>query len=292
MEQQPPTTTILHQEELIYLLHLLKIPTLAGIAPHSTNGMNPYQFVALMNAAERSLRERDLLTTGAGGDCVIENELFDMLSFCARPDHVVLVSRNTLDANPRRAVYYLSKRLRIKHDVYAGEHRFVALTDETRVFDELFGMITAYEDVKDGIRGSAHYQVPITLLLALSRIRTTDELDHETLLRQLINEGLSETGAAHLVHLVRHEMIANTTITAEQRRTHGKSNGKSNGISRIQNGAPAPIFNLMQTIDAWWLAIPAAAPQTVSTTYTLTALGTDALYTRLNDLLQPFCHAC
>lgn len=120
------------------------------------------------------------------------------------------------------------------------------------------------------------------LLLALARIRTTDDLDLNTLIRQLVSEGLSEGGAIHLARLVRHEMIASITITAEKRRRYPKSN--------THVSAPAPIFNVMQTQDAWWLAIPAAEEHPHTHTYTLTAMSTGTLYARLNDLLMPPAH--
>jgi hypothetical protein len=274
-----PTTILLSQEELTYLLHLLKIPSLAGISPRSTNGMNAYQFHALMNAAGRSLRARQYLTISAGGDSVIASELFDTLRFCARPDYIILVSRQLLDAAPAQAVYYLSGRTRIKQYVNTGVHHFVTLPDDISVFDDLFGIITAHEDVVDGTRGCAEYHIPTALMLALTRIRSTDGLDHETLRRQLVNQGLSEASAAHLAHLVRYEMIANTTISAQPRRNHRKA--------KTPVRAPAPIFNLMQTEAAWWLASPITPEQDTPPHYTLTALDTPALYARLNGLLMP-----
>ena len=283
MDQQPPTPVSLSQEELIYLLHLLKIPALAGLSSTATNGMNAYQAVALMSAAERSLRARNLLTLRAGGESVIESAVFDMLSFCAHPDQTILVSRRKLASPPVRATYYLSNRERIKHAVDAGVHRFVTLPGNNSVFNDLFGLITAREDVTDGERGNAHYQVPTPLLLALSQLRSTDDLDYDTLLKQLISKGLSETGAKHLAHLVCNKMVANMTITTAQRRSPHKM--KTQPFTHI----PAPIFNLMQTDDAWWLAIPVepTLSHNTSHTCTLTALDTNALYTRLHRLLLP-----
>ncbi|MBN1563777.1 MAG: hypothetical protein JXA10_08055 [Anaerolineae bacterium] len=285
-----PTTLSLSQEELTYLLHLLKIPALVGLSPRSTNGMNPYHFHALMSAAERSLRARQWLTLGPGGDRVIDTELFDILRFCARPDYTILVARYLLDAKPAHAVYYLSGRTRIKQYVENGVHHFVRLADDMTVFDDLFGIITAHEDVNDGARGNAGYCIPATLMLALSRIRSTDDLDHEALRNQLVGQGLPETGADHLAHLVRYEMIANTTISAQPRRSPHKTGELK--------PTPAPVFSLMQTQAAWWLASPVtmqpdtipsniAQPHTSPHDYILTALDTHSLYTQLNGLLMP-----
>lgn len=263
-------TFSLSQEELLYLLRLLKIPTLPGISPKAWSEIPDSDFAVMLGAGERSLQARELLRL-EGDQWVLEVTVAGILGFCLRPTYGLLVKRTVLGEDLAQSViYHLSARLHLKHHAINGVHHFTLFPDSAAVFENIQNMILGDDMNEASEYHEVEFEVPTPALLLTAIGRHTEsESDTINRLQQL---GMSGPVVTELTRIMRHELVSTSIV----------------GVWRTpEDETPPTTFGILQSANQWWL-LTTKQLDSVEPKYLINSIRFDMLREYLSETLAKF----
>jgi hypothetical protein len=117
----------LSQEELIYLLILLKTPTIPGLERQPMGVLEPEQVSLLMASAERSLMARGFIHPKADKTVGVDQIVLALVGTCAVPELSVLLTASFGGKKQVGQFYHASQAMAVEHAIVKpGVHRFTA----------------------------------------------------------------------------------------------------------------------------------------------------------------------
>ncbi|MHB8628844.1 MAG: hypothetical protein ACYDBJ_05745 [Aggregatilineales bacterium] len=125
-------TLALGYEELVFLLALLKLPTLPGLDADSLAEFRNESGAARLAAAQHSLQARGLIGIKADKTVVVDQLVANFLVGCVTAQASVIVGTTLPDGVSTRILYAIGSSLIIEYMIpEPGIHHFTALSDLT-----------------------------------------------------------------------------------------------------------------------------------------------------------------
>lgn len=117
----------LSQEELIYLLMLMKTPSIPGLEAQPMVNLGKEQTNLLLAAAERSLLARGFIHVEKGKTVGIDQVILALVGSCAVPEFSVLVSASFGRSKPQSQFFHAAQKMAVEHTITEpGLHHFIA----------------------------------------------------------------------------------------------------------------------------------------------------------------------
>lgn len=256
-----PSIRLTH-EELLFLLWLLKTPTIFGLGEKPLEDLKPEISMLLVSAGERSLTARDLITRGEDGAVVLDPVLLALVGPALQPEQMLSLSRSTGQELPAQYVYYRSHNIYCEHAMDApGLHRFSGLAGEEEIDRRVQGRL--FQKAHPGGQSAG-----LTLSqAALQQAREAAGQGESACAQSLRASGVSEPAALSLARAVAGP-VSNTTVFFL-----GQAGNQS------QPGEPGPAayggFGILEGADGLWLL--QTPPGQPGGPVTLTAISSDGL---------------
>jgi hypothetical protein len=127
MTSQNPEIS-LSQEELIYLLMLMKTTSIPGLEAQPMVNLGKEQTNLLLAAAERSLLARGFIHIENGKTVGIDQVILALVGTCAMPEYSVLVSTSFGRSKQQSQFFHAAQKMAVEHTITRpGLHHFIAL---------------------------------------------------------------------------------------------------------------------------------------------------------------------
>jgi hypothetical protein len=124
-----PVTVRLSQEELLFVLRTINIPSLPGIGEQPFGQANDETITALLNAAGRALMARNMLAMGADDTLHIDQGVYAAATICAHPDQMVALLDRRRGQATQQHYFYRVPQLAVTHTIaQAGLHDITMAT--------------------------------------------------------------------------------------------------------------------------------------------------------------------
>lgn len=210
--ENAPVAITLGQEELFYLMRILKFPSLPGLNPRLMDQVEAPLLELLMAAAQRSLRAKGFVKITSEG-LEIEQAVLGILGFCARDPRSLIVSRTPDNEAAETAVYHLSPRLRVKHHEDRGVHHFTLVPEESAILSDIMRLVNGGVSVPATVPENAA-ELPARSLIAARVLAVLDDVDARAdALRTLQEDGFSAEDIRQLETFMREALIAAVSIS-------------------------------------------------------------------------------
>ncbi len=139
------------QEELVYLLRALKIPTLTGLGPRPLGDLDADHQALAMAVADRTLRARGVVRWDTSQERSLDPLAAGTLRDCASPDYSLAVEVRQPNQPALQYRYSFTRRVVIEHSLpEPGVHQFVALSTRADVLERLGRLVSYPAEVAGG----------------------------------------------------------------------------------------------------------------------------------------------
>lgn len=233
MEKQPTLTLQFSKEEMLYMISILRLGTLPGMADHPIEEYPEEERPAVLRAGFNSLQARKLISYDAHTKTAsLDTLLLALFSTCSSPQATIYVGRVPVDAAPTTIYYHRREKLVVRH-LLAGS--------QIHAMTAYFDLDSVRETVQaELIRGEwKEYPFPDVEIEATK----FDELLKDLLAENLnsatkicVESGLSDNDAVIVVRCLQ-SMQANATIAVTQfDQKHNVSKGEIYAWIEIADG--------------------------------------------------------
>ncbi len=252
----------LSHDELLYILQVLRLPTLPGLPSDLMDNLTVDAYQQLLGSAERSLNARGYIQI-ENERLVVESALVGIIGFCAGAPNTVRLVRTDLSGNSVGVVYHFSQTLKIKHHTNRGVHYFTFLPDNE----------TAIKDMAQEMRGNAsvasHLKPPLALhipaaALLIASVTRLQAINEKALVEGLAKNGLTVQDAQAIIQILRYEVIASVSVGIWQLPHEAIQEPKEEN------------FGLLFTQQGWY-ALHSVAGENEKTLYYMEPLATNEL---------------
>lgn len=203
-------TFSLSHEELVYVLHILQIPTLPGLPLDLVGDIPTDYYQAFMGMAERALRARGLLQLEGDSKGTIDSFLMGIVGLCTKAEYGFLISR-THDTTQENYVYHFADNLAIRHFADQGIHQFTLFDQFEGLAYNVLETLCPLSDQQQTKPAATSFEVPYSLFMAV-RLSTQLENLSEQNLQEALNHYLDPQISAQLTEIFRDQVEMVSTV--------------------------------------------------------------------------------
>jgi hypothetical protein len=181
-----PVTIRLSQEELLFVLRTINVPSLPGMGEHPFGQSNEETIDALLSAAGRALMARNLLAIGTDNTLQIDQGIYAAATMCAHPEQMVALLIRHDSQVAQQHYYYRVPQLAVTHTISQP-----GLHDLTMATTSDMGQSLAYDVLQALPTGS---DMSYNALISQEMLTTIQHLAHQDASTALLH--LQEAGIA------------------------------------------------------------------------------------------------
>jgi hypothetical protein len=187
------------QEELQYLLAMMKVTTIPGLDKAMFNGANSRDLTVALTVVERALLARGFLIPQENGMLKMDEAPFALVGTCAFPTYSLLFRRES-STDVESLFWHGTKHLMVEHSIpLPGIHSFKAFTDPDPFYETVFEWVEIPDRPKSDCPAG---QIDLATYQQVKR-QASENADSTTLIEALEGVGLERDTAEGLVTALR-----------------------------------------------------------------------------------------